>query len=72
MNSSILSIKKRDGKIAPFIKGMNVCDLGPKEWTFDVQRAILHAYELGKLHASQEASKIDCYFEFTSRFPDEE
>lgn len=45
--------KDRNGKklIAPFINGYNVTDLPSKFWVPEVQRAIIHAYELGRLNA---------------------
>ena len=37
--------KKRT--VAPFIDGFNVCDLRPKEYNANIERAIKNAYELG-------------------------
>jgi len=45
-----LLVKKRKGKIAPYINGWNVWDLDPKHWTEQVKHAILHAYVLGITH----------------------
>ena len=33
--------------IAPFINGKNVWDIAPENWTDDVQKALLRAYDLG-------------------------
>lgn len=45
--------KDRNGRktIAPFINGYNVTDLPMRLWVPEVQRAIIHAYELGRLNA---------------------
>lgn len=65
MNSNILSVKKRDGKMAPFINGYNVWDLKPSEWTYNVRQALLRAYELGKKDAVKEIN-IDCNFDLNT------
>ena len=54
MNFEIkLSVIRRKGManrkvIAPFINGCNVWDIPEKHWTEDVQKAIEHAYLMGR------------------------
>lgn len=43
--------------VAPFINGWNVWDIPEKEWTQAVQRAVLHAYEVGWRHCMLEVQK---------------
>ena len=47
-----LEIKRRTpNKVAPFINDWNVWEIPEKYWDSSVQNAIIHAYELGALHA---------------------
>lgn len=47
----ILTVKERNGKIAPFIGKWNVWDIPKKEWTPAVQEAILSAWRIGFTNA---------------------
>lgn len=51
--------------VAPFIRGWNVWNIPSREWTFSVQEAIKHAYELGWRHCNEAHTKID-NFEFNA------
>jgi len=44
--------------VAPFINGWNVWHIPVNEWTEAVQRAVLHAYELGAMHHAAEIAEI--------------
>ena len=48
------STKNRPKVIAPFINDWCVWDIEEAHWTEDVKSAILHAYELGHQHATDE------------------
>ena len=53
-----LAVRRRKGtdgkpRIAPFVNGRNVWDIRPKNWTDDVQKALLSAYAIGYNDAVQ-------------------
>ena len=54
MNLPELVMTTRDGKTALWINEWNVWDLPNEQVTSDVLDAILHAYELGRIHARDE------------------
>jgi hypothetical protein len=49
-----------DGRrtLAPFIDGWNVCDLATEDYNKAVDRAIMHAYELGYRAAMSEVERL--------------
>jgi hypothetical protein len=56
-----LTIKKRNGKIAPFIGGRNVWDLTPAIWKNEsVRQAIKSAYEIGYDRAKRDMQEALC------------
>ena len=66
----MLSIQRRknaDGKkcIAPFIGKYNVWDIPEKQWTTEVQQAILSAYDLGYKAAVMEIRELQSGLRFT-------
>ena len=44
--------------VAPFINGSNVWDMPPEHWVDAVQKAILHAYELGWRHCNDKHAEV--------------
>lgn len=55
--------------VAPFIDGWNVWDIPEQEWTHAVQKAVLHAYELGWRHCHVAHSDLHCVqFDLDARF----
>jgi hypothetical protein len=69
MDNHILKVVRRKGKIAPFINGWSVWDIEEKNWTEDVKSAILHAYELGRIHNEIKNIFFDCSFIIGSVWP---
>ena len=45
--------------VSPFINGYNVWDFEPHEWTYNIQQAILHAYELGWKDCNNHHQSVD-------------
>ena len=55
--------------VAPFIDGWNVWDIPEQEWTAAVEKAVLHAYELGWNHCNKiHADTPNTQFDFDARF----
>jgi len=50
---AVLRTRRGIRTLAIFINGYNVWDLQPKQWTGEVQQAVLHAYNLGAEHAKR-------------------
>ncbi|MBU2249620.1 MAG: hypothetical protein KKD77_22930 [Gammaproteobacteria bacterium] len=52
--------RNKNGKktIAPFINGFNVWDIPKKEYTESVEKAIKHAFELGRLSMKDEMQDL--------------
>jgi hypothetical protein len=52
------SYKEKQEVFAPFINNWNVWEFNKDEWTPNVQRAILYAYQLGREHQSALAPEV--------------